>query len=150
MHAGHAWVAHDLLLTVENESTFSPRARLWVAHCGCGDAPADVWGASQMSRSSVRFCAQRWMTRTARGGGWSAWTRWPPWRNSSPTWRSSKFVSQQHSGEGRMWTPVSSAVLVMTFNVSVTTVWPEIHPPVTHTGVLLQTSVKLDKTSSKS
>lgn len=35
-------------------------------------------------------CEQRWTMRTARGGGWSAWMRWPHWRSSSLTWRNSK------------------------------------------------------------
>lgn len=43
----------------------------------------------------VCSCEQRWMMKTVRGGGWSVWMRWPHWRNSSLTWRSSKFTQPQ-------------------------------------------------------
>lgn len=101
----------------KTEAGLSRAVRVFRCFCWCLRCKsADV---EEMSQSSVCFCAQRWMTRTARGGGWSAWTRWPPWRNSSPTWRSSKFASKVVSSEeGRMWTSVRSTVLVMTFTVA--------------------------------
>lgn len=49
-----------------------------------------IWRWCQVCHVFLR--EQRWMTRTVRGGGWSVWMRWPPWRSSSLTWRSSKFL----------------------------------------------------------
>ena len=47
---------------------------------------------------------QRWTMRTVRGGGWSVWMRWPPWRNSSLTWRS----SESHTYTCLSWVEIST------------------------------------------
>lgn len=68
-------------------------------------------------RPSCHFfvCAQRWTMKTVKGGGWSAWMRWPPWRNSSQTWRSSKFPLVSGKNEWRTLRNVVSCFIIPRF-----------------------------------
>lgn len=73
-------------------------ARVWSAVWGChvDEDKKQLW-CGGVVKAVMSVCEQRWTMKTVRGGGWSAWMRWPHWRSSSLTWRNSKLSDMFHT-----------------------------------------------------
>lgn len=72
-------------------------AWVWSAGWGCHVDEDKKQLCGGVVKAVMSVCEQRWTMKTVRGGGWSAWMRWPHWRSSSLTWRNSKLSDMFHT-----------------------------------------------------